>query len=133
MLNKLWYWINTGDDRSFFFQLSTVTPFTTPQVQDCLALDVGQDGFESGSLDAPWQIDTDNNGRVRISDLYPYDGNYSALLDASISGPYSTAAIVLPYDLSSHTQVNLDFWWREFNDKNDIADGVFIMWHIFSQ
>ncbi len=69
---------------------------------------------------------TDNTGRVRVSDSYPYAGTYSALLDCSSNGTYSTVALVLTVDLSAQTDVDLAFWWREFSDENDPEDGVFI-------
>ena len=86
------------------------------------------DGFESGSLGASWTTYTTIEGRVQVSSTYPYTGtSYSVLLDDSVdSSAYSHAAIILTIDLSGRSEVDLDFWWREFSDENDPADGVFI-------
>ncbi len=85
------------------------------------------DGFESGTLGPNWSTFTTNDGRVRVSNSYPYSGTYSTLLDNGTSnGRFSTAAIILTQNLSASTDILLDFWWREFNDENHTQDGVFI-------
>jgi hypothetical protein len=85
------------------------------------------DGFESGSLGASWTITTTNEGRVRVDTYDPYLGNYSVLLDDSVDGSASSiAGIILSQDLSAEPQVYLDFWWHEYGDENDPADGVFL-------
>ncbi|HSJ58040.1 MAG TPA: carboxypeptidase regulatory-like domain-containing protein [Anaerolineae bacterium] len=85
------------------------------------------DGFESGDLGSGWAIETDYAGRVRVGTAYPHTGSYSLLLDDS-SDPlfFSHAAAVLTLDLSAYKEVELSFWWREFNDENHVDDGVFI-------
>ena len=87
------------------------------------------DGFEGGSLGNAWAVETDYEGRARISTSYPAAGSYSLLLDDELGANgkfYSHASAILPLDLSGETQVKLSFWWREFNDENHAADGVFI-------
>jgi hypothetical protein len=85
------------------------------------------DGFESGILQAGWSIFTTNQGRVRVSTLYPYAGGYSVLLDDSENGgDNSRAAVILTADLSGQSNISLSFYWREFSDENDPEDGVFI-------
>ncbi len=98
------------------------------------------DGFESGTLGTGWTTYTTDDGRVQVSSSYPYTGTYSVLLDDSTSNStYSGAALTLITDLSGQSQVDLNFWWREFNDENDPEDGVWISdddganWtHVFS-
>ena len=102
----------------------TPTPMPSPTAPP--AVFPFYEGFESGVLDTHWSVVTDNEGRVRVSADYPYAGTYSALLDCSSSGTYSTAALVLTIDLSAQTEVDLSFQWREFNDENHAEDGVFI-------
>jgi hypothetical protein len=88
------------------------------------------DGFESGSyrLGSEWAVETDYEGRVRVSTSYPAAGNYSLLLDDGI-GPgdfTSHASAILALDLSGETEVKLGFRWRDFSDDDDPDDGVFI-------
>lgn len=84
------------------------------------------DGFEAGNLGTNWKIYTTNEGRVRVSTSYPQSGRYAVLLDDNTNNStYSTSAIILPLNLSGQSQVELNFWWREFGDENHSADGVF--------
>lgn len=84
------------------------------------------DGFESGDLSAGWLVTTTNEGRVWVDTYDPYQGQYSVLLDNGVNGVYAIAGIILPIDLSSESQVALDFWWREYGDEDHDEDGVFI-------
>ena len=85
------------------------------------------DGFESGALGAEWTEYTTQDGRVRVSSAYPYSGTYSLLLDDSVNDTtYSYAAAILTIDLSGQSDVELDFWWREFDDEIQAEEGVFI-------
>ncbi len=84
------------------------------------------DGFESGELDDVWTTYTTNDGRVRVRAYYPHSGSRSVLLDNTTVGDYSYAAIILTVNLAGASNVELDFWWREFYDEDHSADGVFI-------
>jgi hypothetical protein len=85
------------------------------------------DGFEAGNLGTDWKTYTTDEGRVQVSSSYPYSGTYSVLLDDSIAGStYSHAALILAMDLSGQSDVGLDFWWRDFDDEDHPADGVFL-------
>jgi hypothetical protein len=85
------------------------------------------DGFESGTLGADWTVQTTNEGRVQVSADYAYSGTYSLLLDDYKTDPiYSTAAAILTIDLSGQSQVDLDFWCRDFLDEDHIDDGLFL-------
>ena len=57
-----------------------------------------------------------NQGRIASQfHLIAYSGTYSLLLDDSVNDTiYSYAAAILAIDLSGQTQVELDFWWREY-------------------
>ena len=84
-------------------------------------------GFESGALGSEWAISLTNEGRVQVSTSYPYTGTYSLLLDDALgNATLSSAAAILSVDLGGQSQVELDFWWREFTDENHAEDGVFI-------
>ncbi len=85
------------------------------------------DGFESGDLGSAWAVETDYEGRVRVAGDSPRTGSYSLLLDDDTSGGfYSHASAILALNLSSQSQVEMKFWWREFSDENHPDDGVFI-------
>jgi putative hemolysin len=84
------------------------------------------DGFEAGDLGIGWITYVTDEGRVQVSASYPYSGTYSVLLDDSIAGSsYSHAALILTIDLSGQSDVDLDFWWRDFFDEDGPEDGVF--------
>jgi len=85
------------------------------------------DGFESGKLDTGWSEYVTAEGRVQVSANYPYAGTYSLLLDDSVDNTtYSHAAAILTIDLSGQSNVELSFWWREFDEEDHADDGVFI-------
>ncbi|MFO7741833.1 MAG: hypothetical protein R6X31_05905, partial [Anaerolineae bacterium] len=73
------------------------------------------DGFESGPpLGSSWTVSTTNQGRVVVTDTYPYLGAYSLLLDDyRDDATKSIAAAILTVDLSGQSDVVLDFWGRE--------------------
>ncbi len=102
-----------------------VPPTPTPEPSGAATLPF-YDGFEDGAADY-WSASTTNQGRVQISSSYPHAGSYSVLLDDSVNGGnYSYAGLVLNVDLAGESNVDLDFWWREFSDENHSGDGVFI-------
>ncbi len=85
------------------------------------------DDFESGKLESAWAVETDYQGRVQVAGDSPHTGSYSLLLDDDTSGGfYSHASAILALDLSGQPQVEMSFWWREFNDESHPDDGVFI-------
>lgn len=85
------------------------------------------DSFEQHQPGPAWQTLVTGAGRLRLSDLYPYQGNFSMLLDANSNvGTDSLAALILSQTLSTDGAPQLGFAWREFNDENHAADGVFL-------
>ncbi|RMG90050.1 MAG: hypothetical protein D6706_20300, partial [Chloroflexi bacterium] len=107
---------------------ANLTQDTTGYVLTPAALPFNDD-FESGSLGNAWGIETDYQGRVRVGNdsSFANDGSYSLWLDDSAADTtWSHAAAVLALDLSGYAQVDLSFWWREFEDDDDADDGVFI-------
>ncbi|MFQ5594919.1 MAG: M4 family metallopeptidase [Anaerolineae bacterium] len=93
------------------------------------------DGFErgpelverAGTLGRGWSVSSTDHGEALVSSYAPYAGVYSLLLDDAVAdGINSTAALILTIDLAGQSDVNLDFWWREFGDENHVEDGVFI-------
>jgi hypothetical protein len=62
-----------------------------------------------------------------VDNLFPNTGTYSALLDdRARENDFSYTSIILNINLANKTGITLDFWWKEFNDENHAADGVFI-------
>ncbi len=103
------------------------TTDTTASQSPALATFPFYDGFESGSLGSDWTVYTTNEGRVQVADSYPHSGTYGLLLDDySDDSIDSLAAAILTIDLSSQSQVDLDFWCHDFTDVADPEDGVFI-------
>ncbi len=83
-------------------------------------------GFESGALDQYWSSASTGDGRVRVATTNgPHSGSYQLLLDDSTSGGFSQNDVDLRLDLSGQTQVQLDFWWKEFGDETHSQDGVY--------
>ncbi|MCP4544792.1 MAG: hypothetical protein GY832_47440 [Chloroflexi bacterium] len=85
------------------------------------------DGFESGDLGTAWAVETDYDGRVRVGTHDPHGGTYSLLLDNAVNdGFYSYASAILALDLDGQSEVEMNFWWQNFDDDDDGYDGVFI-------
>jgi hypothetical protein len=83
-------------------------------------------GFESGALDTYWTTAVTANGRVRIlSTNTPHGGTYHMVMDDATSGGYSQTEARLRLNLASQTNVQLDFWWKEFGDETHTQDGVY--------
>ena len=84
-------------------------------------------GFESGALDQFWTTAEGVEGRIRVSTSYsPHGGSYQLLMDDAVSGgSYSQNEAWLHLNLSGESQVDLDFWWKEFGDETHAQDGVY--------
>jgi len=83
-------------------------------------------GFENG-LDIHWDTTSSiGNGRIRIDTInQPWDGNFHLLMDVDTAGSYSINSASLYLDLQNHSNIQLSFWWKEFNDESNAEDGVF--------
>ncbi len=85
------------------------------------------DGFESGDLGTAWAVETDYDGRVRVDTFAPHGGSYSLLLDNAVNdGFFSYASAILALNLDGLSEVEVSFWWQDFDDDDDGYDGVFI-------
>jgi len=83
-------------------------------------------GFESGSLDTYWTTASPADGRVRIlSTNTPHSGTYHLTMDDPTSGGYAQNEAWLHLDLAGETDVDLEFWWKEFGDETHSQDGVY--------
>ena len=89
--------------------------------------------FESGSLPDFMSAEITTNsgatGRVEVLSRYPATGAYGVEVDTicpANCGPFTRQAVIMSVDLAGLTDVELDFWLREFDDENHAEDGVFI-------
>ncbi len=83
-------------------------------------------GFESGSLDQYWTTASTNNGRIQVFSSYsPHGGSYQLAMDCSANGTFSYNEALLNLDLSGQTEVDLNFWWKEFGDETHSGDGIY--------
>jgi hypothetical protein len=82
-------------------------------------------GFESG-LDAYWTTTSTANGRIQVtSSNAPHGGSYHLTMDAVSSGTYATNEGWLHLNLAGQSNVDLDFWWKDFGDETHSQDGVY--------
>jgi PKD repeat protein len=84
-------------------------------------------GFESGSLDQYWTTNVTNEGRVQITTANtPHSGSYHMTMDDAVNGGnYSQCEAWLHLDLAGASDVELDFWWKDFSDETHAQDGVY--------
>ncbi len=84
-------------------------------------------GFESGSFDNSWTSTSSNVlGRVQITTANtPNNGTYHMTMDVNAAGTFNTNEAWLHLDLSGQTQVDLEFFWKEFGDETHTLDGVY--------
>lgn len=84
-------------------------------------------GFESGSTDQYWSTTSNNSyGRIQVSSANtPHGGSYHLTMDSNVNGNYVTNESWLHLDLSGESQVDLEFWWKEFGDETHSQDGVY--------
>jgi hypothetical protein len=126
-INPVFDWTGTTDVEVQVEDTGSLTDTDSFQVTVGFPSPPFCDGFESGSLGAVWTTYTTNEGQVQVSSSYSYSGTYSVLLDDSAdNSTYSHAAIILTIDLSAQSDVELDFWWRDFGDEDHDDDGVFV-------
>ncbi|WP_221412583.1 hypothetical protein, partial [Fulvivirga lutimaris] len=77
-------------------------------------------GFEGG-LDVSWLTFNSNSTLSRIqvtTDNSPIEGSEHLTMDANASGTFVQNEAWLHLDLSSETDVDLSFFWKEFGDEN---------------
>ncbi|MEQ8766004.1 MAG: S8 family serine peptidase [Planctomycetota bacterium] len=84
-------------------------------------------GFESGSLDSYWATVLGTEGRILVTSANgPYAGSQHLTMDDTFDGgAYSQNEAWLRLDLSSESQVNLSFRWKEFGDETHTQDGIY--------
>ncbi len=82
--------------------------------------------FENG-IDYNWEMHSSNNyGRTLVTDQYsPHGGCKHLIMDCDTTGIYVTNEAWLHLDLTDEDRVELNFWWKEFNDETHAIDGVY--------
>jgi hypothetical protein len=83
--------------------------------------------FEDG-IDKNWTLSSSEAFGMHhvVEEHSPYAGDKHLLLEGWAFDMYSTNEASLHLDLAGENRVVLDFWWKEFNDENDVLDGVYI-------
>ncbi|MCK4956500.1 MAG: hypothetical protein KAS49_02605, partial [Candidatus Cloacimonetes bacterium] len=84
-------------------------------------------GFEKG-IDKNWTMKSSNSyGRIQVtSDNSPYDGEKHLTMDSKVSGQDVINEAWLHLNLTGKNRVMVEFQWKEFNDENNMEDGVFL-------
>ena len=83
-------------------------------------------GFESG-LDDAWAIQSSTKyGRIQVTANYsPHSGSKHLTMDVKSNGHYNRNYALLHLNLDGESDVDLNFWWKEFNDESHPTDGVY--------
>ncbi len=84
-------------------------------------------GFETGDTDEYWITrSSDALGRVQVTTANtPNTGTYHMTMDVNAAGTFNTNEAWLFLDLSGETQVDLEFFWKEFGDEEHADDGIY--------
>jgi PKD repeat protein len=84
-------------------------------------------GFESGSFDQYWTSQSDTaEGRIQVTTANVPRGSYHLTMDDTTGNTtYNQNEALLHVDLSGQSNVDLAFWWKEWNDEDHTQDGVF--------
>jgi hypothetical protein len=84
-------------------------------------------GFETGNFDGKWTVSSSNRGRVQIQTASaPVAGSYHLTMDCREAGYPSLAEASLHLNFEGQSNIELAFWWREFNDEVNIQDGLWL-------
>ncbi|MCF7911070.1 MAG: T9SS type A sorting domain-containing protein [Candidatus Cloacimonetes bacterium] len=84
--------------------------------------------FESG-LDDYWDIESsDAHGLIEVTSDYGYahGGQEYLVMSSDTTGVYVYNRAFLYLDLEDETDVELDFWWRDFADEYQAGDGIYL-------
>ena len=85
-------------------------------------------GFDSGSLDAFWQITEGVEGRVLVTTANgPQAGSHHLTMDDEVNGgAFSQNEAWLKLNLAGTSQAALSFRWKHFGDETHSQDGVYL-------
>ena len=85
-------------------------------------------GFDSGALDAFWQVTEGVEGRIRVTTANgPQAGSHHLTMDDSVDGgSFSQNEAWLKLNLGNTSQAALSFRWKEFGDETHSQDGVYL-------
>lgn len=85
-------------------------------------------GFESGAFDTYWDTFSSNaEGRIQITTANgPFAGAFHLTMDDSVNGSaYAQNEAWLKVNLSTQSQVSLNFRWKDFSDETHAQDGIY--------
>ena len=97
----------------------------TTRAQEVTVFPFPQNGFEAGDWPQGIFLQSGNNGVVEINGAYPHGGLESAFIGQKVAGN-ANAALILAIDLSSQSDVFLDFWWRSTGVGTYTDNGLYI-------
>jgi hypothetical protein len=114
--------------------VSAVNTYSQPTVYNTIPYSTG---FETAVLDANWYTTSSTtDGRIQIWDsstltwstftATAHTGTYWLGMDNSVGGSYVTNEAWIGLDLTGKSAVHFSFWWAEWNDESEVADGIFI-------
>jgi hypothetical protein len=83
------------------------------------------ESFETSTFPLGFYPKSSGKGGVQLNLDYPHSGTKSVFLGQSITGD-AFAALDLAIDLTSQTDVFLDFWWRATGNAPEEQNGVYI-------
>lgn len=84
------------------------------------------DGFESGTVAAPWAASGTGSFRVQTSTTYKAAGTRGCTMDRSVTGTLQFTRLTLPINASNHTKLTLSYKIRNVGDETHTQDGLFI-------
>ncbi len=123
-VDNQWYNLNdlTPGNENFTYEQAAIIKIQPPGYADLPY----STGFENG-LDEHWIVRDDSDyGRIRVTTSYsPHSGSYHLIMDVSSDGNFNTNEALLHLDLQGETNVDLEFWWKEFNDEYQSQDGIY--------
>ncbi len=84
-------------------------------------------GFEGGAVDQYWSLYEGTEGRIQVTTANtPNSGNYHLVLDDHTNGgSYSLNEAWLQLNLAGESQLDMEFYWKEFGDETHSQDGIY--------
>lgn len=86
-----------------------------------------QDNFDSSSLGSSWSTEGSGAPRLLVTSSHaPYSSPYHVTMDSSSNGTWTTNGLVLNKDMSSYSNIKVEYYYKEYGDENHSQDGLYI-------